>query len=172
MIFFSMIPLVVFSPLLCSITLIHILTLTFPSLIFISFLSLSLFALVIELQTNIMWWCRYFIRNLMCTPAAVIRNMKKKICMYGVLPFKWGCIFFRVFVLEGLGVEYFNVSFFCSLCLFYFFFFLFLLLLLFTLLWIYCEYIFNTISFAGSDINLATKIVVSHFCTTARSPFF
>lgn len=51
----------------------------FPHFPFANFhiFSLTLFyALVIELQTNIVWWCRYFIRNLMCTPAAVIRNIK------------------------------------------------------------------------------------------------
>lgn len=81
--------------------------------------------------------------------------------------------FFFVLGVCTVGVEYFNVSFFFRSLFVLFFSSCFLLLLLFTVLWIYCEYIFNTISLTGSDTNLATKKLLCRIFLYNRAlPFF
>lgn len=145
----------------------------FPFANFHIFSLTLLYALVIELQTNIVWWCRYFIRNLMCTPAAVIRNIKN---IYIILYVCTACCLLN----EGAFFSGFSFWVFCVLwgwnilmSVFLFALYIFVLLLLFTVLWIYCEYIFNTISFGWLWYKFSyQKLLCRSFLNNRALPFF
>ena len=168
-----MIPLVVFSPLLCSISFIPtLISHTFPSLILISFLSLSLcFGDWIANKHCVMVSVFYTQFNVYTSSS--YQKYKK---IYIILYVCTACCLLN----EGAFFSGFSFWVFCVLwgwnilmSVFLFALYIFVLLLLFTVLWIYCEYIFNTISFGWLWYKFSyQKLLCRSFLNNRALPFF